>query len=304
MRNILLLTGFMWLVLASANAQDLDSIRYALEDEFHPKPVSNTFSSPKLVLLQTNEVQPGRTLTFWVGHRFGDIGGEFGGSRSLFGLDNASDIHLGFDYGISDRFTVGFGRSRFDESYNLQAKYLILQQIPDKSPLSFTGFLQSSWITRREYFENEFLKESDRISHFFQLIIARKFSNSFSGMLNPGYLLRPQVTETFDKEHLFVMGLGGRFKFSKQFALIADYTWVNGLGRKQNEMYTNPLGIGLEIETGGHVFSLNFQNATYITENNFIPYTSKSWKDGGVRFGFSISRNFYLGKKDEYITEY
>lgn len=299
-----ILNCFFFLFLANSYAQDLDSIMRSLEKQDKNQIIKTTFSSPKLVLLQTNEVQAKNTLTFWVGHRFGDIGGEFGGSRTLFGLDNASDIHLGFDYGITDRFTVGIGRSRFNETYNLQGKYVLLQQIPDKIPVTLTAFIQSSWITRREYTENEFSSESDRISHFFQLIAAKKISNSLSLMLNPGFLLRPQVTEAFDEENLFVLGVGGRFKISKQFAIIADYTWINGLSRPENSVYTNPLGVGLEIETGGHVFSLNFQNATYITENNFIPFTSKSWNDGGVRFGFSISRNFYLGKKDENITEY
>ncbi len=292
------------LILPAIVAQDLDSLKQSLEQEGSSQVVITTFTSPKLVLQQTNEVQAKNTLTFWVGHRFGDIGGEFGGSRTLFGLDNASDIHLGFDYGITDRFTVGIGRSRFNETYNLQGKYVLLQQIPEGIPISLTAFIQSSWITRRENLENEFPSEGDRISHFFQLIAAKKITNSLSLMLNPGFLLRPQVTEAFDKENLFVLGMGGRLKISKQFAVIADYTWVNGLGRPENSVYTNPLGIGLEIETGGHVFSLNFQNASYITENNFIPNTAKSWEDGGVRFGFSISRDFYLGKKDKNLTGY
>lgn len=300
----IVLNCLFFLFLTNTFAQDLDSIMRSLEKEGKNQVVQTTFSSPKLVLLQTNEVQAKNTLTFWVGHRFGDIGGEFGGARTLFGLDNASDIHLGFDYGITDRFTVGIGRSRFNETYNLQGKYVLLQQIPERIPVTLTAFIQSSWITRREYEENEFSSEGDRISHFLQLIIAKKISNSLSLMLNPGYLLRSQVTDDFDEENLFVLGMGGRFKISKQLAIIADYTWVNGLSRPENTVYTNPLGLGLEIETGGHVFSLNFQNATYITENNFIPFTAKSWKDGEVRFGFSISRNFYLGKKEENITEY
>lgn len=280
-------------------SQDLDSLMRDMVPEQENDLVMSTFKSPKLVLLQTNETQPKQTLTFWIFHRFGDIGGEFGGSHTLFGLDNASDIRIAFDYGITEAFTLGVGRSRFNESYDLQGKLRLLRQRTEGTPVALTLFAQSSWITRKETFDNEFQEEADRISHFLQLIVARKFSPSLSLMLNPGYLIRSQAVDAQDQESFFILGMGGRLKLTKRLSLIADYTIVNGLDRPDDleTEYFNPLGIGLEIETGGHVFSLNFQNAPYIAENNFIPYTQESWSDGGVRFGFSISRNFYLGPK-------
>lgn len=302
-----LFTFFFILFVSGGEAQDIDSLMQSMESGIENEPVLATFKSPKLVLLQTNETQKKQELTFWVGHRFGDIGGEFGGSHTLFGLDGATDIHLGFDYGITDKLTVGIGRSRFNETYNFQAKYRLLQQLQEGTPVSVTLFGQSSWITRKEFFDGEFPKEGDRISHFLQVILARKFSPNLSLMLNPGYLIRSshQLADPGDKENFLVLGVGGRLKFTKRLSIIADYTLVNGLDRPDdlNPEYFNPLGIGLEIETGGHVFSLNFQNATYITANNFIPNTQKSWLDGGVRFGFSISRNFYLGPKEDLRME-
>lgn len=294
-------------VTSICSAQDVDSLMNTLENDARPDIVIATFKSPKLVLLQTNETQKKNNLAFWVGHRFGDIGGEFGGSHTLFGLDVATDLYLGFDYGITDELTIGIGRSKADETYNLLAKYKLLQQLEEGMPVSVTLFGQSSWITREEFQINEFPNQTDRISYFAQVIVARKFSSSFSFMINPGFLARSQaqVNDPNDKEGLFSLGMGGRLKLTKRLSLIADYTWVNGLGRPSDldTKYYNPLGIGLEIETGGHVFSLNFQNAPFITENNFIPNTQKSWEDGGVRFGFAISRNFYVGKKRPKIND-
>lgn len=296
-----LATFFLTILGFVLQAQDVDSLMQSLSQDDKIYPVESTFKSPKLVLLQTNETQKQKNLTFWIAHRFGDIGGESGGARSLFGLDSATDIHFGFDYGITDDLTLGIGRSRFNETYNLQAKYRLFRQIEEVMPVSVTLYGQSSWITRREFFVNEFENEGERISHFFQAIFAKKFSSSFSMMLNPGYLVGNHTMEAGDKENFFVLGVGGRLKLTKRLSLIADYTWVNDLDRPGDLAggYTNPLGVGLEIETGGHVFSLNFQNAKYITENNFIPNTRESWGDGEVRFGFSISRNFYLGSKNE-----
>lgn len=286
-------------------AQDVDSLMNSLAENNKSDAVVATFKSTKLVLLQTNETQKKNNLAFWVGHRFGDIGGDFGGSHTLFGLDIATDLYLGFDYGVTDDLTLGIGRSKADETYNLLAKYKLIEQLEEGMPVSVTLFGQGAWITREDFQNNEFPDQSDRISYFAQVIVARKFSPSFSLMLNPGFLARPKVSDPNDNEGLFSLGMGGRLKLTKRLSVIADYTWVNGLGRPSDldTEYYNPLGIGLEIETGGHVFSLNFQNAPFIIENNFIPNTQKSWEDGGVRFGFAISRNFYVGKKRPVIND-
>lgn len=285
------------LSMCSAWGQDVDSIMGSLTEKTNYK-VEATFKSPRLVLLQTNETQKAHNLAFWVGHRFGDIGGEFGGSHTLFGLDVATDLYLGFDYGITDRLSVGIGRSKFDETYNAMAKYRLLWQEDEGMPLSLTLFGQGSWITREPVSRNEFDNEGERINFFAQAILAHKFTPGISLLLSPGYLIRPeaQVSDFGDEQNLFVIGVGGRFKILKRVSIIADYTIVNGLSRPGDLQtdFQDPFGIGVEIETGGHVFALNFQNSRYITANNFIPNTTKSWSDGGVRFGFAISRNFNL----------
>lgn len=296
----LLLYCFIVLI-SSARAQDVDSIMADISEEKNYK-VQATFKSPRLALLQTNETQKAKNLAFWVGHRFGDIGGEFGSSHTLYGLDVATDLYLGFDYGITDALTVGIGRSKFEESYNALVKYRLLRQEEGGLPLSVTLFGQGSWITREPFSSNEFENEGERINYLFQVIVARKFTPGISLMISPGYLFRPeaQVSDAGDEQNLFALGIGGRFKVLKRVSIVTDYTFVNGLSRPDDleTDYHNPFGVGVEIETGGHVFSLNFQNSRYITANNFIPNTTKSWSEGGVRFGFAISRNFNLGPKE------
>ncbi len=285
---------------SKAGAQDVDSVMAQISETKEYR-TEATFKSPHLVLLETNETQKAKNLAFWVGHRFGDIGGEFGSSHTLYGLDVAADLYLGFDYGVTDDLTIGVGRSKYDETYNSFLKYRILWQKQNIMPVSITLFGQSNWITREAFFNDEFSNNGDRMSYFFEAIIARKFGSGVSFLINPGYLLRPeaQVLDIDDNKNLFVIGFGARVKIFKRISLIADYTLVNGLSRPMDleTDYYNPLGIGIELETGGHVFSLTFQNSPNILANNFIANTTKSWNDGGVRFGFAISRNFNLGSK-------
>lgn len=58
------------------------------------------------------------------------------------------------------------------------------------------------------------------------------------------------------------------------------------------QTYYNTMGIGWEIETGGHVFQMFLTNSSGIVEPQYFFHTATSWKDGGIRLGFNISRAF------------
>ncbi|MCJ0742181.1 DUF5777 family beta-barrel protein [Pedobacter montanisoli] len=286
------------LILAlRAAAQNTDSLLNTLNSSMKFNKVEATFKSPRLVLSQSTETQKKHDLDLVITHRFGDIGGNFGSSHTLYGLDVATDLYIGFDYGITNNLTVGIGRSKHDELYNLFIKHKILQQTNDGIPLNITLLLQGAVATRTP-FANEFISFNHRTSYLIQPIISRKFSERLSLQAIPSYLIRYMTTDILDSKNLFTIGFAGRFKITKRLSFIVDYTLINGLSRptRLSVAQYNPLGVGLEIETGGHVFSLNFINAEYINENNFLTDTKKSWKNGGVRFGFSISRNFSLFK--------
>lgn len=299
MKTTVLLIILMLASLTSVYSQQADSLLNTLDSGKSDKMVDAVFKSTRVVLSQSSETQKKHDLDLRIRHHFGDIGGRFGSAHTLYGLDVASDLFIGFDYGITDDFTVSIGRSKQDELYNFSGKYKLLKQKRDGGlPVNLTLFAQMGWIAREPFSASEFSTYTDRFSYFFQPIISRKFSSRLSLEFMPGLLIRKNTADPRDPEQLFSMGFAGRMKLTKRLSFIADYTLVNGLSRPKDlsQAYYNPLGVGLEIETGGHIFSLNFMNSEYILENNFIPGTKKSWTDGGVRFGFTISRNFTLFK--------
>jgi hypothetical protein len=280
-----------------ANAQNVDSLLNTLNNAQKFNKVEGTFKSTHIVLSQSTETQKKRDLDLRIRHHFGDIGGEFGNSHTLWGLDVASDLYIGLEYGLTDKLTIGVGRSKNDELFNFLIKNKILSQTTDGMPINLTLFSQMGIVARAPFGANEFANYNDRLTYFIQPILSRKFSSNFSFQVMPSLLMRSKTINQFDPENLLSLGFAGRLKLSKRFSFIAEYTLVNELSRNQlqADVY-NPLGVGLEIETGGHIFSLNFMNSEYINENSFIPNTKKSWRDGGVRFGFTISRNFSLFK--------
>ena len=275
--------------------------------------VSATFKSTRLINGHTNETIHKHELDFKVDHRFGDIAGDNGGLRQFFGLDNSTDIRIGFEYGLSDRLTVGLARAKgattVQQLYEGSLKYRLLEQTTDgKVPFAITIFGSNTIAAVRANKDDPttataYENFGDRMNYVAQLIIARKFSSNFSFVVTPSYVHR-NFTVFRDQNDLFAIGAGGRAKLSKRMALVVDYflpfrnaedkAYLEAIGDRK---FYNPLGVGLEIETGGHVFHLNFTNATAIQEVQFIPETTTSWGKGQYRWGFSISRRFSLGKE-------
>ena len=59
----------------------------------------------------------------------------------------------------------------------------------------------------------------------------------------------------------------------------------------------NPLSIGIDIETGRHVFQLHFSNAVGMNERAFLSDDNGNWLNGDIHFGFNLSRVFQIKKQ-------
>ena len=137
-----------------------------------------------------------------------------------------------------------------------------------------------------------------RMSFIQQILIARKINESLSLQLTPTYIHRNQVPTELDKNDLFALGIGGRCKLSKRIALNVEYYYVYRANASSLPVtYYNPLSVGIDIETGGHVFQIMITNAQAMREGGFIGQTTGSWRDGGIHLGFNISRVFSFNKQ-------
>ncbi|MEO5570579.1 MAG: DUF5777 family beta-barrel protein [Bacteroidia bacterium] len=291
---LFLLSGF---IAQQVSAQD-DLMKMALENTDSTKSkIISTFKTTKLISAQTNETVHKRTLDFRIGHLFGNVGEESnGGYHTLYGLDASNDIRISFEYGITDRLTVGVSRCKRLENLEGLVKYRIFEQTTDnKMPLAVTVFANSAISTVENRENAVYPKTVDRLSYTLQLILARKFSSHFSFELLPTLVHRNYVFDANDNNDILALGAGGRLKITRSTSLVADYFYnFDPLRKPNNGYWYNPLGIGFEIETGGHVFTIMFTNAVGILENDFIPNTTDTWSKAGFKFSFNISRNFRL----------
>lgn len=282
------------------------------------QPVIGTFASPYIVNAQSNETLYKHSLTLYIAHRFDDIAGKYGGVKTLFGLDNAPDVKVGFQYGISNRLTVGIGRYKgapevrylkvpfntISELWFGEIKYRLLQQTENNHiPLAITLYGNALASSRAEdpnpSSDAHFNNFSDRWSFMIQAIFARKFSDKLSFAIIPIYLRRDYVAFG-DENNMYALGIGGRWKFNRSMAIVADGFVPFRSAASRNYFKSNgitfyaPISIGWEIVTGGHVFHIDFTNANAISGNQMIPYTTRSWGKGEFRWGFNLSRTFTL----------
>lgn len=298
MKRLVLPFLLTFFTVQQSAAQETDSLMKSLSADSVPETAIAAFKSSRLILSQTTTMTRKGDLDFKVIHRFGDIGGSEGGSETFWGLDNSTDIYLNLDYGISDRLNVALGRSKFEQLIDLQLKYAALQQAQGKSPVAL-ALVAKAGFTPYEVSTTVFDDFGNRFSYLTQAILSRKFSPDFSLQAAPTLLFRNVVAPGGDEETLFALGAAARYKFTKRFGIVADYYHIFSAFRDDNPNvdYASPLGLGFEIETGGHVFTLTFVNARAIVENNFIPNSTAEWSEGQYRFGFTISRMFTLSKK-------
>jgi hypothetical protein len=281
--------------LASAvtvNAQDqlLRQLNDSLAANSGRSYVTGTFKATRVVNMQTVESPAAGALNFIIQHRFGQLNS---GSYNLFGLDNAT-LRLGLEYGISDRLEAGVGRSTVDKTFDGFLKYKLLRQTesPGQIPISISALGSITYYTQH-YTEKSYLDASYRTAYLGQLLIARKFSRSLSLQLAPTWLHYNLVPAEADKNDEFALGAGGRLKLTRRMSIDAEYNYLfpdQFVSQKRH----NSFSLGWEIETGGHVFQLVFTNSQGLIESQYIGRTADSWGDGGIYFGFNISRNFSL----------
>ena len=254
-----------------------------------------TFKGNSIINIETNETVRKNNLDFRIGHLFGSIGTESGGGiHNLYGIDQSADIRLGFHFGITDRLMLGVSHVKRHENFEGLVKFRLLEQTSNgKIPFAITLFGNATHSIRSS---KEFTKDIYRLTYNLQAIFARKFSSNFSFVITPALVHRNFVFAD-DENTTYSLSGGFRLKFTRSASIITDYSHT--FGRKNvGQDYYDVLGLGVEIETGGHVFSIMFSNASGLLANDYLINTSDSWAKGGMKFSFIISRMFRFGKDD------
>ncbi len=291
-RTILWLSLVLSSVFSLAQEDDLLSMLEDMEEEKREFSIA-TFKTTRVVNGPSIEMPAPGVMQLNISHRFGELNGGF---YDLFGLDRAN-MRFDFEYGVTPWLSLGVGRSNINKTYDGNLKLKLLRQSTGKVviPLSvaYAGGMTVNTLRwadpdRVNYF-------SSRLNYFHQLLIARKFGERLSLQISPTLVHRNLVDAREAQNDVYAIGIGGRFKVSGSVTVNAEYFYL--LPGNTADNFENCLSIGVDIETGGHVFQLIFSNSVAMTPNYFVAQTLNTWQTGGIHFGFNLSRVFTVSRQ-------
>ena len=286
---------FIVALLLSFSSQAQEDLMELLEQETADSTqvifAEATFKSSRVINGHSVEMRAPGVLELLISHRFGRISG---GIDEFFGLDDAN-IRIGLELGLTKNLNIGIGRSSFEKQYDGFIKYRLLRQQQGVRSIPFTAVLFTSMaINSSESPPDQDWDFTNRTNYTFQVLMARKFNPNFSIQLSPTLIHKNLVVETTDDNDQFALGVGARHKITKRLALNFEYFYAFNLPEDQG--LHNSLSIGVDIETGGHVFQLHVTNSRAMIEKGFITETTGDFFDGEIHLGFNISRVFNVGK--------
>lgn len=246
------------------------------------------FKGLQICTMQSTKLAAKGEYYFLISHRFGDL---TNGLNNFFGLDNAY-AKIGGLYGITNWLTVGLSRQTYNKTFETSLKYKFADQEVNGFPVTITGYNTLDINTKLSTDLYPDLKFSNRLGFSTQFPISRKFSNSFSLELNPIYIHKNlyDLIPNTEKKDNFLIGAGGRYKLTKRLSLNLEY--ATRLNSSENNVYHNPVSLGLDIETGGHVFQLLFSNNQFMNDVAYFTNAKGQFGESGIFFGFNLYRVF------------
>jgi hypothetical protein len=289
------IVGGAILLALGAQAQDMSMLDDLGEDSTQVEYATASYKSTRIINSASLENTAPGVLDLRISHRFGPMSD---GIQEFFGLDNAV-TRIGFDYGINKWLMVGIGRSTYEKAYDGFFKTKILRQSTGAKnmPISVQFLASTTIVGLANYYSDVTSDFVHRMSYSFQPIIGRKFSKNLTLQIMPTIVHRNLVSTREEENTVFAAGLGGRMKFSKRSALTFEGYYVpNGI---RSDLQNYSLSVGVDIETGGHVFQLFLTNSIGINETQFMTQNFNDWGNGEIRIGFNISRVFTVKKNVE-----
>ena len=247
--------------------------------------VSSVFKGLKIINFESTKLVAKGGFYFVVSHRFGSVKNGF---QNLFGLDEAV-THLNFIYGLTEGINISASRSSNQKIYELASKFRIVKQC-ERIPFSVVGYTSVLANTALSTDNLPKLEFNHRLSYVVQLLISRKFNDKLSLQFSPTFFHDNYVVNDLQDNSQYGLIFGGRYKLGKRWSFNLEYG--AHMNRAKNSLYNNPLSIGFDLETGGHVFQLHFTNSQFMNANGVLGNSTGDWSDGDFYFGFNISRSF------------
>jgi len=278
---------FVFFTIGYASAQD-DLLNQLNAEKSEVKDKETTaFKGLQICNIQSTKMTAKGEWYMVISHRFGDL---TEGLDNFFGLDNAL-TKIGGIYGVTDWLSLGASRHTYNKIYELTAKYKLADQITNGFPVTIVGYntMDINTALSTDLYPN--LQFNNRLAYSTQLLASRKFSEGLSFEIGGVYVHKNLYDDSQELKDQYLVAAGGRCKLSKRLSVNLDYAYkINQL--ENAPLYQNPLTLGLDIETGGHVFQMVFSNSQPMNDVAVFTNATGKWNGGSLYFGFNMYRVF------------
>ena len=276
-------------VFAQDEGAELVEVVKKEKKEKDNRPIRSTFDALTLIDNQSVMVGKKNTLTWDIQHRFGTVNN---GYEDMIGLFAASNIRLGFVFTPIDNFAIGFGSTKNSLLWDFSAKYAIVQQARQGGmPLSITAYVNLTVDgrinTNSEIFENK----SDRLSYFYEIIIAHKLNKIFSFQIAPN-LSHFNIIDGDMKNDHFGLNMSGQIKFKKTGTSALIFEIDQPLSGHDNLNPHPNLSLGYQVSTSSHTFQLFIGNYNALNPQYNNVKNINDYRDWDFLIGFNITRNW------------
>lgn len=255
------------------------------------KPVRDPFESTILIENQSIKTISNGAFELMVQHRFGTIENSI---SDLWGIYSSANIRMALQYGITDKWLVGFGTEKSHKMQDFYTKYALLQQTRSGSvPLSLSLYGNLSVDARDKEFFGEGFKTTHRLSYFAQALLARKVSDALSFQLAGSFSHFNSVEDVWQHDMLGIMA-GGRMKLTPVISLIAEYHQPISIEKKEVDQKDIKAGaaLGIEIATSTHVFQVFVSNQPHLNPQRNYTLNTNSFNRKGISIGFNVTVRF------------
>lgn len=257
-----------------------------------------TFRTTHLINTQTVEMCPVGGPEFNIRHRFGVVGPDSTAFQQFLGLDLPANIRLGFAFPITERLSVGIGRTKMRKNVDGEVKFRLLQQTENNSmPVTVVLYGNCGYRAERfprvgtnNYFTDSITPFEYKFEHRFayntEIIVARKFSDKLSLQLAGSFVYKNLVNPGEENATTSLI-FSGAYATGTSSSLIFEYAYRFN-NRPENGNY--PLAIGWEFGTVAHVFQLFLCSSNEIPEQDVYTIDSGNYFKGKFAIGFNIKR--------------
>lgn len=258
------------------------------------RPVRSTFESVWILNNQSVMVPIKGTFEFDMQHRFGTWNNKY---EDVFGIFAPSNIRLGVNYVLLNNLSLGLGLNKFNKTWDLNAKYAIIQQTRSGNiPIGITYFANMAIDSRDK---DKIERDIRRFSYFHQLIIARKINSKLSIQLAPsfshfnyveGFINDQNEAEKYLNNDHFALSAAARYKISGPFSILINYDQPLTNHPYEEKSPKPNLGFGIEITSSAHAFQIFAGNYSFITPQRNNLYNQNDLTNGEFLIGFNITR--------------